>query len=498
MSNNRKIDAYFKHHKAEKSIDDITFNDLNLSDVFDRINKTSTSLGEEVLYNALRNPKQGVSELNNLEDRIKLLNDNSVLCSNIKKRFNELNKLKNISIFEYLYLLDEVAPVSNIALLINPLIMIISIFCLFFLAKVGIYLFVVCFIFNTIKYFEKTAKIKPYIISFAYINKAINVGNSIELIDKEETALFKGITKFTFILGNLSGVTANGGSGNPFDLVLDLLKMGFHLDVIKFYRMLNTVKKYKNEIENYLYHIGSIDMDISILEYRKEIIDYCVPTFVDDRRILINDLYHPLLKDPVKNNIDTSKSILVTGSNASGKSTFLRACAISVIMAQSINTVLASSYKAPIFTVLSCMDISDSVIDGDSYYMSEIKAVKRIVDMSSSLISDCYILCFIDELLKGTNTVERISAGSKILEFINNDKTLCFAATHDRELTKLLEDKYDNYHFEENLVGEDISFSYKLMDGPSTTTNAISLLKEVGFPNSIIEEAKDLSLSLRL
>jgi len=99
-------------------------------------------------------------------------------------------------------------------------------------------------------------------------------------------------------------------------------------------------------------------------------------------------------------------------------------------------------------------------------------------------------LCFVDEVLRGTNTVERIAASTQVLKSLAGNNMCCFAATHDIELTSLLNDYYDNYHFEEEIRDGDIFFNYTLLDGKATTRNAIMLLEIMGYSPSIIEQAR--------
>ena len=102
-------------------------------------------------------------------------------------------------------------------------------------------------------------------------------------------------------------------------------------------------------------------------------------------------------------------------------------------------------------------------------------------------------MCFVDEVLRGTNTVERIAASAQILKSISGANCICFAATHDIELTYLLENVYCNYHFSEEIEENDISFTYKLMDGRAQTRNAIKLLGIMGFSSEIIHEAENMA-----
>jgi DNA mismatch repair ATPase MutS len=212
-----------------------------------------------------------------------------------------------------------------------------------------------------------------------------------------------------------------------------------------------------------------------------------------DGTLDFSNLYHPLLTGAVKNSIRTyaNKGVLITGSNASGKSTFLRSVALNIVLAQSVNTCTADKYTAPQCMPVSSMSLKDNLMSGESYYMAEIKSVKRILDMASA--AGLHVVCFIDEVLRGTNTVERIAASTEILKKLSGDRVTCFAATHDIELTRLLEGTFDNYHFEEEIAEGDIHFPYKLLEGKSSCSNAILLLEIMGYDRSITDKARTLA-----
>ena len=103
--------------------------------------------------------------------------------------------------------------------------------------------------------------------------------------------------------------------------------------------------------------------------------------------------------------------MLLTGSNASGKSTFLKSVALNAILAQTIYTVMADSYRAPYFRIYSSMALKDNLMGNESYFIVEIKSLKRIYESADEKVP---MLCLIDEVLRGTNTVERIAASSQI------------------------------------------------------------------------------------
>ena len=234
--------------------------------------------------------------------------------------------------------------------------------------------------------------------------------------------------------------------------------------------------------------IGKLESDIAIASYRHRLPIYTKPILINDKSVRMNteDIYHPLIQNPVANSINETRCVLLTGSNASGKSTFLKTIAINAVLAQSIYTVLAQKYEANFFKVYSSMALKDDLKAKESYYIVEIKSLKRILDDKAK---DAPILCFIDEVLRGTNTVERIAASSRILQSLSQRNTMVFAATHDIELTHLLEKEYSNYHFKEEVVDNDVLFNYILYKGRATTRNAIKLLSVMGYDKDVIQKA---------
>ena len=135
------------------------------------------------------------------------------------------------------------------------------------------------------------------------------------------------------------------------------------------------------------------------------------------------------------------------------------------------------------------MALRDSLESGESYYIVEIKALKRIMDAAADDTLQNPLLCFVDEVLRGTNTIERIAASTKILENLSKEQVFCFAATHDIELTHVLETQYDNFHFEEEIKDGDVLFSYHLKKGRAVSRNAIRLLQVIGFDEAMIQSA---------
>ena len=131
--------------------------------------------------------------------------------------------------------------------------------------------------------------------------------------------------------------------------------------------------------------------------------------------------------------------------------------------------------------------LRDDLAGNESYFIVEIKSLKRILDAADGKTP---ILCFVDEVLRGTNTIERIAASSRILAALRKAWVLPFAATHDIELSYILDSLYENYHFEEEVREKEVVFSYILQKGRTTSRNAIQLLDMLGYDPKIVKGAR--------
>ena len=236
--------------------------------------------------------------------------------------------------------------------------------------------------------------------------------------------------------------------------------------------------------------IGELDAAVAVAFYRKSLDTYCTPNFVDIEELSFEKIAHPLIKNPVTNTSCLGKSTLVTGSNASGKSTYIKAIAINAILAQTINTVLAESWTMKRSYIVTSMAIQDNVLDGDSYFIAEIKSLKRIIRL---IEAGKPVISFIDEILKGTNTIERIAASAAMMEWLSSNKGMNVIASHDIELTEMARHAYTNYHFRESIENGEVLFDYKIHSGPSKTRNAIKLLELLDYPESVTKKASGLA-----
>lgn len=514
------IAGHFKKRGNKAGIDDITWNDLELERLYQKMDYTYSAAGEESLYTLLRCPVMDEAELSRREALISYFMENDKARVSYQLLFAGIGRTGKYSIYDYVDYLDSLEKRSNTRHIAVLVLLIFSIAGCFFDAALGGMAVGILLTYNLLTYFKEKSDIDPYITTFSYFLRVLKMESSFSDFGSEQLRpLIAGMDesrkKFKkFGLFSSLCMNQDSMSGNPVDIVMDYVFMLTHINLIKFNSMLSEVQKYKKDIISIIETMGYIESMISIGAYRASLEAYCLPEFMDDdgeksqsgeggvkeqakeqengavidRKLSGENLYHPLIGEPVKNSVSLRKGMILTGSNASGKSTFLKTVALAQIMAQTIHTVCADKYSTGYYEVYTSMALRDSLEQKDSYFIVEIKSLKRIIDRAAR--KNTKIMCFVDEVLRGTNTVERIAASSEILYNLQKSGVFCFAATHDIELVSILENSYENYHFEETIEENDVKFNYILRNGKATSRNAIRLLGVLGYDEKITEKAE--------
>lgn len=490
-----RISHYWKDRITENSIDELTWNDLDMDLVYEQMAYTRSSLGDDYLYYLLRNPVKEEEVLLNREKKISCLSENQELRIKLQVLFAQTGRIRDYSLADYLKYLMQEEPRSNMKHYLVDGLIVVSVFLMKYSMGLGLTVFFLLILYNIVTYFKDKSYLEPYLISLRYLFKLKDYAKEFVKIVPEEWREEK--KKLQMILLSMKKMEKNSFllmspgrmAGEGLELILDYLRMCLHLDIIKFNRMLSQLQKYEEELWTLYRIMGEADTCIAIAEYRAFLPKVVYPEFQKEQKICAEDMYHPLIENAVSNSLDMKRNILLTGSNASGKSTFLKTLGINILLAQTIHTSTAKAFVMPFCRLYTSMSLKDSLTLKESYYMAEIKAIKRILDAAKK---EDMVVCMVDEVLRGTNTVERIAASTQILKGMSGENIMCLAATHDVELTRTLEKEYDNYHFEESLVKGDVLFSYKLKQGRAQSSNAIDLLANLGYDDKLIDNARKM------
>ena len=209
-----------------------------------------------------------------------------------------------------------------------------------------------------------------------------------------------------------------------------------------------------------------------------------------ERRLEATGLWHPLLAHPVANPAQCpGRSLLITGSNMAGKTTYLRTIGINVLLGQTLNLCLAEQAILPRAILRSSIRREDQLERGQSTYAVEID---RIGLMLHEAEQGPLYLFLIDEIFRGTNTVERVAGATAVLRHLGRSH-LVLVTTHDLELQDLLQSDFNMVHFSEQITGSSHGFSYRLQEGPCRGRNAIRLLELHGYPMEVTKEARRLA-----
>lgn len=476
--------------KTEYTLDDQSFEDLDLNSVYKKIDKTYTSAGESSLYGLLRNLSVDENELNKREKLINFFKDNET--ERIKLQIPYFNmgfdtkdsfidmiqtylKINKWKYYLYTFLGKILIPLS----LILTLIMREPIYILSF--------FILLWINGSINMFEgKNVKDKGLL----YLRKLIVVAKKISHFNIDELKDYQN--SIAHILDSIKVIdkgTRIFGLSYRFQGIFELISVPLLLEEAAYYKLSSELKDKKNLILDLYYLVGEIEAFISISSYKTSINTICTkPKFLKETSLSISEGIHPLVENAIPNSINIDKhGIILTGTNMSGKSTFLRMLGINIVFAQTFNFVLAQSYEACFFNVVSSISPKDDVEQGKSYYLSEAESILRIIKATEKPVA---VFSAIDEIFRGTNPIERISASAEILKYINSKGAISIVATHDRELANILKDNYDFFYFSESVDSNDgLSFDYKLKKGVSKTKNAIKLLNYLGYPEDIVENS---------
>ena len=496
-----RVSSYYENKCNAKIIegstivDDITWTDLNMDEVFKKINNTQSTVGQEKLYDMLRRSLYDDDKLKNRDRLISYFKENESDRFNLQYILGKLGYSKEIYTSNCLFNEDFNGKNKLLKYKILSKLPVISLI-LIFLNKFFVLPMIGFACLNI--YISLNERRKNYSTEgFTYLIKVINTAKKIKSLNIN--VINENLYDISEDLKKVKKIRRKSIGSDPNSLISEInilseyANMLFLSELITYEKIKKTIIKNKEYLINIYEFVGSIDALIAVASFRESLDYFTKPVLnksidKEETHLEFREMYHPLIVNPVANCGSFEKGVLITGSNASGKSTFIKTIAINAVLAQSIYTCCAKEYASSYFKIYTSMALKDNVLSNESYYIVEIKSLKRILDSVDDSIPS---LCFVDEILRGTNTIERIASSSEVLKSLSEDNCICFAATHDIELTYLLEDKFDNYHFEENITDNDIRFDYKLYKGRAESRNAIKLLSFMGYSDEIVKRAQE-------
>ncbi|AZV57125.1 MutS family DNA mismatch repair protein [Clostridium sp. AWRP] len=470
--------------------------------LFQCINCCNTYLGKENLKNVLSSPlgnskdiEKRQSAVLELSSKLKWRQHLEAQSSSIEDNKESVSKLKEIvstknSTYrnKYIIVVFKIIPIVTIMLLFMS--------------------FVFHFFNNSIGYAALVVQIILLLPGaknrFSTLNTVFNLKSNIRSYEKTISLICKEEFQSDYLkdLKSMLLKKQNGKLKNAAEEIYKLKKISesisqrqniayiiLNIFFLWDYQCMFAFEKWReqngSELYGWIETVGKFEMLSSLAVIAFDHSNWTMPQILDNSLVLKADsMAHPLLWDKaVCNNLDlnkNSKVALITGSNMSGKSTFLRTAGINLVLAYSGAPVRAKSFCCSIMSIYTCMRISDNLEKNISSFYGEILRIKSIVEAANRGENIFFLL---DEIFKGTNSIDRHTGAKILINELMDSNTCGMVSTHDLELCDIereSNERVKNYHFREYYKDNKIQFDYKLHRGASKTRNALYLMKMAG------------------
>ena len=463
--------------------------------LFQNLNRTATYIGSQKLSkllltllqnNEIKSNQQAISELSkkiiwrqNLLALAKITNDNK----DSYQKLIDWTATKQEKISKPLHFISYCTPIIFMISLITNIVTDYPFI---------IYITYTFFLINLALFQTQLKKIKRQIIDSDNISKIIKqYGLIIEKIETEKFAseklnllkeklMYKAgfastqIKKLSDLFSNLQSIQ---------NVVVAVIFNGaflFHIHTLN--KLFNWKKEYSKHIHDWLEIIGEFETLNSLANFSYNNPTFVFPTLNENYKIAFEELGHPLIQKEKRicNHVDFNENnfIILTGSNMSGKSTFLRTLGINMVLAGIGSPICSSKANVHPLPVIVSMRHKDSLNDSESFFFAEVKRLKQIIDKLQSEI--CFVL--LDEILKGTNSDDKQTGTIEVIKKIISKNAIGSIATHDLEVCQTTNDypnKLINKCFEVEIINNDLSFDYILKDGICKNKSATFLMKKM-------------------
>lgn len=476
-------------------LDDQTWNDLDMNQNYLKMNRTYSMPGQQILYNMLRILKFDEPELRRRNTLVEYFRMNPEQRQKVQCVLRYLGKEDYDSAAGLLYKKTPPLPKASAWVLPATFGMILSLVSIPFLQFRSILLIVIFFIMNMVVHNQMNRETEAAMPGIRYLVRMLLASQELARLNLPELSEYndffrKAVDKCKPLLKKSASLKITGGQ-DPFGLAV-YLNIMFLIEARAYLRCISLLKDYAPVLRALYRRLGELDAFQSMASVKRALRHSCRPVFTEKKRYLrAEQIGYPLLAGAVCNDITLDgRNMVLTGSNMSGKSTFLRTLGVNAVLAQTFDMTFAKHYEASFFHVITSISPSDSLMEGRSYYMAEAKALLRMVyalddDETSSLL-------LIDEIFRGTNPTERVAGASALLQYFSHHNCIVIVATHDTEITRQVEDQYDKYHFEETVTKDSLEFDYKLKTGELRRPNGIHILEYIGYPREITDQALEL------
>lgn len=502
------VRRYHDLFKEDPCLDEAECADLDLDDLFEFSDRCITPVGEMLLYSKLRHLRSDI----HAEEReliAEKIDSNNTFRVDIEDSLSGLSGDKGGAVG---HLLDMKVSLSRyhkfIWLLLASEIALIILAWIFTTPAVAIIASILLAVANGAIHFWNKTYVEVYLRPLVQLEKVRKAAMKLSSLEPEGT--FGDVSRQIDQMGALGRKISIFGMNGimesdlmmVFNSLIEFCKMIFLVEPLFTYAILKDIEDISGSAKRLIDYIGEWDTAYSTASLREwmdsEGMVWSRPIRSSGKSCFhAEGMYHPLITDCVANSIHVDKSVIITGSNMSGKSSFLKTIGINVAASYALGTCFAANLEMPSCRLHTVLSVSDDIGEGRSYYYSEAYRIKSIIDRCSGSQPGTMNIVLIDEIFKGTNTIERISIADAVIRYLSAlNGTCALVSTHDIELARSFRDILDTYHFSESMEEGKLRFNYKLTPGVEYTRNAISILRNCGYPEEIIRNAEANTLKV--
>lgn len=493
------VEAFYRGRRDAPStpvVDDRTWADMDMDEVFHVIDRTRSSVGQACLYDMLRRPLFDPEMIDDRARRTRALAADGVARARLSRVLTRLGVQRDAEAFRFLTSQSGGISEKRRFLFIGlSMLVFVGIALVVGFGARGLALLAPVVITNFIIHYKHKSVVVVDSPSYEYLHRLMVAADRLPRLRishvsadadalSEVSGSFRKLRRRTAFLMSPTGL-----SGDIISVLIEYIRACFLQEVITHYLAHNEIVRRRAQLIRMYGLVGEIDALLSVATLRAERPTLCTPQIVPGRHFEGEGMVHPLLAKPVPNSLTMSgKGVVVTGSNMSGKSTFLRTIGVNQILATTLCLGFARGMRVAAMLTVSSITNRDNIMASESHYLVE---AKRLLDILAAARAESPALVIIDEILSGTNSEERIAASISILRHLAGLNCLVVAATHDRAIAADLTDAYDTAHFTHKVEEEGLQFDYTLRDGIVEAGNAIKLLRLLGYPAEIMGSLKE-------
>jgi len=478
-------------------VDERTWNDLNMDDLFCFIDRTISKTGEQYLYSLL-NKRQSPIAASNLNSKVNFYqqNFNHLISNCVTLKAYDSFSTYNLPSFIFG---NQFMRIPFWTKLLGLLALFLGITSLFVTAF--IHIFIISIFINTLLHYYMKRRINVFHYDFMNIKTfyrtcslLLKFDNVPDFFSKIEIKKLKTISNNSFYLSH--NIEYADELSALMYYVIEMIKGFFLFDSMLYNHTISLIESNLPLLQKAYQYIGIVDASISIASLKKGT-QGCEPVISLKKELVLKNAYHPLVNNCIKNSITIKdSSIVITGSNMSGKTTFLKTIGINVILSQTINYSFCDYIENPYSNVFTSIVKEDNIEQGNSYFMDELLRANQIFKVLDSTSLPQIIL--FDEIFKGTNSKDRIALASALLLYLSKMNCIVIVTTHDLDIIDLVYEKYATYFFDISLVDNILYFDYKIKHGIQSKTNVLELVKSLNFPPAIISDTIKLKQTVKL